>query len=230
MAETTERYKSRDGFVKVPLVRGFTEIKPLYDLITPLGGFICGGYARYCASPRRNPVRPGDVDVYVKREEMYQKVYAALCEHAQIKHENTNAVTFAQPDEGKLRYTPTVQLIKTIKAGRMVAVGSVRTILKNFDFTVVRAGIINSKTVLVDADFMHDEALTLLRFKNIHCPISSTLRACKYARKGYFLRPLETLKLFDDWDARTDEYREKIRKGLMTQQEIDELEELMRID
>jgi len=91
---------------------------------------------------------------------------------------------------------------------------------------------------MVDSDFPHDEKRRLLRFKNIHCPISSTLRCMKYSRKGYFLKPFEALKLFTDWDNRDDEYRTKLtaflqktaEEGGLSRREIDELEAMMRID
>jgi hypothetical protein len=112
------------------------------------------------------------------------------------------------------------------------------TILKNFDFTIIRVGILSEEEVLADADFEHDEKNRLLRFKNIHCPVSSTLRCMKYSRKGYYLRPFESLKLFIDWSNRTDDYRaelvgflEKADEGDgLTREEVDELEKLMRID
>jgi hypothetical protein len=129
--------------------------------------------------------------------------------------------------------------------GAIVTLGTMEEILENFDFTVVRAGILNSKEVMVDEDFENDEKHLYLRLKNIHCPISSLLRCCKYARKGYFMRPIEALKLFNDWTDRGDEYRSRMvelfgMSGLgkksednpngMAQEEIDELESLLRID
>lgn len=116
--------------------------------------------------------------------------------------------------------------------------GSKEEVLSNFDFTVVRAAILSPNTVLVDADFMHDEENKILRLKNIHCPISSTLRCMKYAAKGYWLPPIQALSLFLDWDNRSDDYRRELAEYLakanggegLTQEEIDHLEELMRID
>jgi len=91
---------------------------------------------------------------------------------------------------------------------------------------------------LVDADFMHDEEKKILRIKNIHCPISSTLRCMKYARKGYWLPPMQCCRLFIDWEERDEEYREKIIEFLkksdmgegLTKADIEEMEALMRID
>jgi hypothetical protein len=72
-------------------------------------------------------------------------------------------------------------------------------------------------------------------------------RLIKYTKRGYWVTPREVLKLFVDWENRDDEYRLKIvelfkksesfdpdapdeSKGGLSKEEIDELEELMRID
>lgn len=129
-------------------------------------------------------------------------------------------------------------MIKPIREGKIVASGEMKEILENFDFTVIRCGFTSSQEILVDADFLHDEERKILRLKNIHCPISSTLRCMKYAAKGYWLKPFETLKLFLDWDSRSDEYRNKLVDFLekskegegLSKEDITELEALMRID
>jgi len=239
------RYKSKQGFETVPLLRGFDQIRPLWRLIedtraaTQKDCFICGGYARYCASPRRDVVDAGDVDVYCETQEVFDHIFKTLKDKGlEIKHENDVSVTWAVQKEGELAYVPVIQLIKPVLEGRIVAAGDRQTILENFDFTVIRAAIVSPESVMVDADFLHDEGKRILRLKNIHCPISSTLRCMKYARKGYWLRPLECLKLFIDWSDRGEEYRQKLIDFLqkadegdgLTQEEVDELEALMRID
>jgi hypothetical protein len=246
--ESNERkpmYQSKEGFETVPLIRGFDLIRPLWTVLehvkseTGKDCFICGGYARWCASPRKNPVVAQDIDVYCETEDMYnllrQKIEAL---GLTVRHENDVALTYIAPEEGTLKYLPTIQLIKPIRQARMVAFGDKEMIIRNFDFTVIRAAILSSTQVLVDADFMHDEENRLIRLKNIHCPVSSALRCMKYSRKGYFLRPFECLKLFLDWEDRDDEYKQKLVDFLnkagdgtgLTQEEVDELEAIMRID
>jgi len=78
---------------------------------------------------------------------------------------------------------------QAVDEGAVVTIGTLEDILDNFDFTVVRAAILNRHEVMVDRDFMADEGNRRLVFKNIHCPVSSLLRALKYARKGYYMRP-----------------------------------------
>lgn len=234
-----KQYVSRQGFEEVPLVRGFTEIQWLYENLVEKekGVYLLGGYARYCASPRVEPVVASDVDIYCEDEDVFQQV-KEFFKILRQKHENPMAISYQRPTEGVLKYCPSIQIIKPILKGRVVAKGDLKTILSNFDFTIIRAAIIDPKIVLVDADFLHDEEHMFLRIKNIHCPISSSLRFMKYCRKGYYTRPLQVYRLFNDWDHRSDDYREKLAEFLqkseegrgMSQQEVDELEELMRID
>lgn len=145
----------------------------------------------------------------------------------------------------KLLSIPDPQIIKPVIEGKIVTLGTPEEILMNFDFSVVRAAIINPNEVLVDDDFEDDEIHSRLNIKNIHCPITSLLRSCKYSRKGYFLGPAQALKLFIDWNNRGSEYQSRIidlftksemgekskdNPNGISQQEIDELEALLRID
>lgn len=228
-------------FTTVPIVRGFMEISHLYKDVTELGGIICGGYVRYCCSPRPNPVPGSDVDIYCKTDE----VYDALKNWFQMiklesKHENDICITYKRPKEGTYAYAPPIQLIKPIREGKIVANGTMEEILSNFDFSVIRIGILSPTTAMADKDFLEDEKKMLLRLNNIHCPISSTMRCMKYAKKGYWIRPYEVLKLFSDWESRSDSYRMKVAdfltksfkggKDSLTKKEVEELEALLKID
>jgi hypothetical protein len=234
----------------LPLRRGFYEIATLFDLCQKAGATICGGYARYCASPRPTVkvVPAGDVDLFPHSEDASKILLAALLAMGfEIAHENHVSISM-KPTEAKsdeLAHIPTPQIIKPLIEGKIVTLGTTEEILSNFDFTIVRAAIVSPSEVMVDDDFESDELHGVLTLKNIHCPISSLLRCCKYARKGYFLRPAQALLLFQDWTNRGEEYRTRMvelftesSKGKksdknpegMTQEEIDELESLLRID
>lgn len=234
----------------VDIKRGYTEVAPLFHLCLANNSTICGGYARYCASPKatQDVIHAGDADLFPHTEDAQKQLLADLITMGYEKaHENHVSITMKPQAEhkDKLRYIPTPQIIKPVVEGRIVTIGTTEEILDNFDFTIVRAAIVSPTECLVDEEFENDEAKGILRLKNIHCPISSLLRCCKYARKGYFLRPAEALKLFADWDDRGDEYKNRMvelflesAKGKvseenpegMTQKEIDELEALLRID
>jgi len=240
----------RSNYIKVPIIRGFNEISVLYELITPLNGAICGGYARYCASQAKKVVPASDVDIFpldkVACDAITQQLSLVGFE---IKYENDVSKTLRKPkdfnpENPKWKFVPTLQVIKPVIEGAIVTLGSLEEILNNFDFSIARATIVEGEECLVDADFLEDENHRFIRIKNIHCPISSLLRCCKYAKKGYWLSPFEALKLFADWESRDDSYRARISELFvaskmvdsdgnqikMQQKEIDELEKLLRID
>jgi len=238
-------YYSKQGFEIVPLRRGFDVIRPLWKILnevkiaTNKDCFILGGYARFCASPNKKPVEAKDIDVYCEDESIFEVLKEKLLSVGlEMRHENNISLTYEDKEEGDFGYMLPIQLIKPVREARIISLGDRKTILENFDFTVIRAAIQSGSEVMVDADFMHDEKHRLLRLKNIHCPVSSALRCMKYSRKGYFLRPFECLKLFIDWSDRPDEYRIKLLEFLekaqendgLTQEEVDELEAMMRID
>jgi hypothetical protein len=234
-------------FKTTKLLRGFTEISVLYDLAQKNDCVICGGYARYCASPlsTKKVKEAWDVDIFPKSEQACDDMLKDLISLG-YKKDYENHVSITMAVKGKkhpeLNSIPTPQIIKPVIEGKIVTLGTVEEILNNFDFTIVRAAIISPTEVMVDEDFLDDELHGILRLKNIHCPISSLLRCCKYARKGYFMRPFEALKLFQDWTNRGPDYQLRIIElfsksslgdkdpNKITRKEIDELEALLRID
>ncbi len=239
------KYVSKEGFETVPVRRGFTEISSIWSLlfldIKWSNCIFCGGYVRYMCSTHINPAKPGDLDIYFKNEDYFNEAKDKMkIVGFEINHENNICISFKLIDDIESNYfgTPEIQLIKPMLDGSIVSVGTMEEILSNFDFTVVRAGLLSPTKAMVDADFIHDESKRILRLKNIHCPISSTLRCMKYSRKGYWLPPLQCCRLFLDWEDRDEDYRQKILDFLteadkgegLTKKDIDEMERLMRID
>jgi hypothetical protein len=193
-------------------------------------------------SPLAKPVPASDLDIYSEDDDTFKEVKKLMEKnfHMKKKHENALSLTFAkQKDLNHPFYSsPTIQLIKLLQEGKVVTKGNLATILANFDFSVIRLGLISSTAAMADSMFLSDELKKRLRIQNIHCPIPSSFRIAKYVAKGYYAPPSEVIKLFQDWDNRTPEYRRKlidefikIRNGQeLTQKEIDQLEALMRID
>jgi len=230
-------YISQEGFVETQVFRGFTEISQVYYDVSARDGIICGGYVRYMCSPRLDPVKAGDLDVFCPTQEVFDTLKKMF--DLSIRAETDVAITYNRGGSDNRYFpAPPIQLIKPIREGKIVANGSLEEILENFDFTVIRCGLTSTHTAMVDADFDHDETNMVLRLKNIHCPISSTLRCMKYAKKGYWMPPMHVLKLFLDWDSRDQDYRDKLIEFLksanegkgLSKEDVDELEKLMRID
>jgi len=205
----------------IPIKRGFTEISKLFDIITPFNCYICGGYARYCLSPQRNPTPTSDVDIYAETQEAFDGVKEAFEERQfDIIHKNDVSIVY-MPVGDDFIACPKINLIVPREEFRVKTVGSIEEVLNNFDFTICRAGITSPTEGVVDEDFLTHESTQKLVIKNIHCPVSSAMRFMKYYKKGYFTRPMQVLKLFQDWDERGQEYRDKLTSM------IEEVEDLV---
>lgn len=228
-----------EGWVQIPVRRGIYEIEPLLNGCDSWGGMIIGGYARFCCSTAERVVAAQDVDIFPigasneECEHVYKNWFDGLKTLGlEVKHENNVSISWDHKDKEPFNRCPTIQLIKPIEEGAILTRGSVEEVLGNFDFTIVRVALNKDRrTATAWASFQKDEKAKKLRILNIHCPISSLLRVMKYARKGYYMRPIEAMKLFTDWESRPIAYREKIRAlfttgelGKLTKQEIDELE------
>lgn len=236
--------KENSTFVQIPILRGFQEIACLWELAQQFNSMICGGYARYCCSQTRHPPQASDVDLFPQSDDASAKLVEAIKKIGfEVKHENEISVTFAHLKEHadpKWLVCPSIQVIKPVLQGAIVTVGTMEDILNNFDFTIVRVGLLSPNTALADADFVADDKGWKLRLKNIHCPISSTLRCVKYSKKGFWLSAMETTKLFVDWTERGPEYQTKLLDLIAkmkgpdgsepSKEDIEELEKLMNID
>ena len=85
---------------------------------------------------------------------------------------------------------------------------------------------------MADERFLEDELRMKLTLRNIRCPISIAAgRLPKYARKGYSMTFMESVKLFYDWDRRSPEFKEKLieymQKEALTADEKAEMYKLM---
>lgn len=235
-----------EGWVQIPVRRGIFEISRLLDMRDEYGGRIIGGYARYCCSERENPHHANDVDIFPIGEfeferpaEVFESWRAGLAVHGlTIKHENEVSITYEKPESGDFMACPSIQLIKPMTQGAILTEGTLEDVLGHFDFSCVRVALNpDRKTATAWASFAEDDKKGLIRILNIHCPISSLLRVCKYARKGYYCRPAEAMKLFLDWDQRSADYKSKIVElfqkgglGEISKEEIEELEKLLNVD
>ena len=236
-------YVSKDGFDQVNIYRGLFEVEYLLDVIGSQG-LICGGYARWACSPTQTPIPASDVDVYGYNDASIDNLKHTFKEMGlSIVHENNISISYKRPEEPEHPFfaCPTIQLIKPVVEGKVVSVGTVEDVLGNFDFTIVRVALMQNgdkHTAIADADYIHDETKRILRIKNIHCPVSSTLRCMKYSRKGYFLPPTQVLNILYDWDNRSDTYKTRLIEFLfmandgegLTKKQVEELESMMRID
>lgn len=203
-------------FVEAVVQREHELIENIFTLTGGLGA-ICGGFARYALSPKANPVVPGDIDIFCASDEEHDKIFSRLKEHQKIKlgRELPIATEFTYNlREGFLNTKVQLQLIKPINAARVIMGGDPLDVIGNFDFSITRAAILPSMDAIVDPNFDEDERHGVLRIRNIHCPVAAIKRINKYVLKGYTIQTSEFLKLFKDWDARDNDWKNLITEGL----------------
>jgi len=228
-----------DPLIKVRVYRGSTQAKGIINLAKKHHMHIIGGYVRWMCSPRPNPHKPGDIDLFPSEEGCDEDfVELLLAKKFELVIETDAAWTFKKHEKSPYIRWPQIQVIKAYREGRTVCVGTLEEIISNFDFTVCRVGLIDKTWALADPDFKRDEIGKRLRWKNIHCPISAVVRACKYSKKGYFVGPMEILKLFHDWDDRGEVYKSELAELFLaseseeefTEEQLHRLERMLRID
>ena len=207
-------------FVSARIVRNFAVLTKAFEFIKEAGlydeAFICGGVVRHSCSRRRPiPAVYGDIDIYCRFDEAYNKLKTVMDGNTnyKIQFENDLSVAYIK-NRMNMGIQKPIQLIKPMREGQVVTTGTMKEILNNFDFTVIRAGVniemFALKMAMVDEDFHKHEMQKKLVFKKIHCPISSLHRCIKYGRKGYKLNSKESLKLFLDWEKRPQTYKNEI--------------------
>ncbi len=206
MLSEWDEFTNQDPFEIVPVVRGLTEIKDLLTIVRMSGGFVAGGYARYCVSPLPRPALPSDVDVFCTASIAYDSIVERLVEAgATIKITTVNATTIIPPKEWVS--CPTIQIIKP-----EVMVGDPWSIISKFDFTIAIAALQGGDFAMVHPSFMVDEHNQRLVVQHIQCPVGQMRRAMKYCKKGYKFPVKQMLKLYDDWDTKTAQRKEDIKK------------------
>jgi hypothetical protein len=225
-------------FFEIATKRGHGLSRELFAILHGTGGVIAGGYARFCASPRRDPLPFGDVDVFCRDEASVARVRAVLDARGFVLERETAISWNYHPKRRWFRRSiPPLQVIKPKREGKIDTTGDLREIIANFDFSVVAAGLISPERALVDEMFEADEEAKRLRYRFIHCPVGGVLRVAKYVAKGYEISASEAMKLFADWDARSKSYKSKLKtvtrrmgSGKATKAERDEAYNLMKVD
>lgn len=184
--------------------RGLTEIKTLLHLVNTTGGFVGGGYARYCLSPLPKPALPSDVDIFCKSAGAYDLIVDEIVRRGgKVKIKTVNATTIVPPSEWIA--CPMIQVIAP-----EVMVGDPWSIISRFDFTIAIAALTWGDQGIVHPDFEEHEYNQKLVINYIQCPIGNSRRMHKYLKKGYKVSVKEMVKFFKDWESKSEERRQQI--------------------
>lgn len=177
---------SHPRFIRVPVRRGFEEIRALYGFLGLYEAYICGGYVRYMVSPRVDVAPPSDIDIFCADETVFGNLFSEFSARnlLEIRNNSSWAVTF---DGSKFNSSLPIQLIKPRIDPYLRTFGSMEEILGGFSFTVTRCGLITQYTALTDTSFMQDEKEKLLNCGKGGCgnPLSALIHSMKYIKKGY---------------------------------------------
>lgn len=224
---------------EIKVKRGKPLLKQLFNIIGKDKAYIMGGFARWCCSTKKASLikEAGDVDIYCKDQKVFDSMKSKLEDLGLQEYAKENPVCIMYKKHKKHFKGQMIQLIKPIEEFNLKTKGKMVDIIENFDFTIARIGIKDIDTAIADDDFIEHEKKNKIIVKFIHCPISSTIRLMKYAKKGYNISPREVFKLFKDWDERDDTYKVEIYKlftkadeGKISDVEIEQLERLLRRD
>jgi hypothetical protein len=218
-------------FIKIPVLRGFEEIKNLYGLLGLHKVHICGGYVRYMGSPNPDPFPPKDIDLYCEDEDSFINIYNEF-DRFGLKRvgQSAIAIKYEIPNKEHLLYTPVrLHLVKPIKVEgeRFVTCGSLEDILRSFDFTIVRCGLLNEHTILADPLFTAHEQTKTLEVRHIGSTAAILHHMFRYVKKGYHTpAPHQIRDILDRYKnsvlrKRTLLLGEK-KKGLQVEIELDE--------
>lgn len=223
-------------YKRLKIQRNLELIKKLFSTIILDDGFICGGFGRVSVSSHTDPIPSGDIDIYCKNQEGFDRIALRLKENGYFEHRSSEtALTMHYSFKGSLP----IQLIKPLNEGNVhLSSENVESILDNFDFSIARVAItlvslINDEAI-VDEDFEEDDKKKILNIKNIHCPIAQVYRVSKYIEKGFWCNIKNIIKIFDDWSNRDHSYKTKILETISkeepSKEDIQELEKLLHID
>jgi hypothetical protein len=196
-------------------------------------GYIAGGCARYFASKDENPYPFGDIDVFCKKKDCYEKLEKIIDGMGYLKNEKKSSQNGAWYE--KEGCYP-VQLIKPFKNDYTKNYGSAKEMINNFfDFTIVKAYIISENKIGVDDKFDKDEKYKQLIITHINCPIGMTGRIIKYCKKGYKINFAQITKLYFEFHKRPDEWKSEIFSFIdgvnnMTAEDRQFLYQLIRFD
>ncbi len=192
-------------------------------------GFIAGGAIRswYLIEPIR------DLDIFIKANDMIDgelrfNTLSNLISNSEYQEQFDNPLVrrfVSRTDNvtGDPLSSVVIDLIKPRHDRWMKTFGTVEEVISAFDFTVCRAAMIDSMTILADEDFEEDVESRTLRIKNIVCPISTVKRVAKYGKYGYSIKASQVIKLFTEWENRPEEERTTLSQLLQKSEEGKEL-------
>lgn len=214
--------------ISTPILRNKYNLDEIMRIVRFERGSIFGGAVRYAAS--ENCVAPfSDYDIFAIRESQIEELKVDIIGMGFVLT-NTTQMSYLFQGSITSEYGGRQHVILNLIRKYW---GTARDVIEHFDFSVARA-VYMGDHILVDENFHEDENALRLRIKHLNCPVSTMMRCMKYSKKGYRFPLVEAIKIFQDWEQRPLEYRSRLvelaESEHLSEQEIEELEALLRID
>ena len=207
--------------MELPIKRHLSDLDPLAPIINGRG-YIAGGFAHWCLSPRFDPVATRDVDIYCYTEDSFQVIVDNLLAKGYKQKYRSNFSIGFEP----MGTLPKITVIIPRKESNLITFGEPSVVVGQFDFTVARCylevhnddfGDVNFadwKGFALDDCFAEDSANLSLNIINMACPLSTLKRVIKYTSRGYKIRMKEYIKIFNKWAAMPTANQDAIKVAL----------------
>lgn len=204
--ESENAFETTPNFKLFPVLRGFEQIQDVFNAITPLGGFIGGGWATWMSVPESvssksgfvkstSPVRPKDADIFCLTKDTYKSIHSVLVDTLGFIVVASNDIvnTYAPSRRIARKGCPTIQLVAPLKLGNGTTFGHFEEVADSFDFSVCRSVLVSPTNVLADVDMAADYAAKRIVLRTAHCAIGNAMRISKYVAKGFTADPYQYL-------------------------------------
>jgi len=169
----------------------------VFELLEALGpaGFVAGGAARQIVMRDEAPPAE-DVDVFTASRQELTACSEAIRSLGYLVTADTRfATTYRARD---WVYELNVQLIKPFSDTWNLTYGTPEEVLSRFSFTTEMFAIAHGEAIVGVAARQDTEERCLV-LQNITDPLWVSLRATKYAAKGYSIAPSEMRRILDAW-------------------------------
>jgi hypothetical protein len=163
---------ANEHWTELPVLRGFDEVKDIYDLLDGRG-YIAGSYAAYMAAPT-NDILPNDIDVFAVSNEAAESLAKQINELMGVHImpiSNSVAYTIVRTQGRK-----DVQIVRPAPDWKSFP----DDIINSFDMNVCRAVLIAPDKLLGDID----AGTTFGKVLRMHNPLRTLKRIMKYSQRG----------------------------------------------
>lgn len=192
------------SYKRIPVRRGFTEIKSVFEIVDETGGMICGGYPRQMCNEFGNRVgKNSDLDIFFLNQKSFDTTLEALkAKKFGVELQSDRAVTLGKAWNDETYWGPRVQLIEPKKSYK-----SFENLMDSFDLSCCQAGLISPTECLVSSAFHSTDMSGEIEVVDASNPINTVMRIIKYVNMGYKIQSGSIVELLDAWKDMSDSQR-----------------------